>query len=312
MVSLPLSSRDETKHAIRSFMALFCRHYLMMHVFSDTSRLYDGSSRQPREEKRFFWPFKDMLNSRPDRTTHRSDTFRFFHKGLGKRVSDTSLSNLGRHIELTEQPRPVNGMKSLVEHARKILHQSPYYEQYMMASNPDTYLENAETFRRLLGLNYLNSKRTPEEFSETLYPIQGGKQQLEATLDRTLNPEENHFVDNENELDEAMTNLADNAAVLEPDITNDVLSDNKMFQDTDSQSPYDLIFASPDLDSEYPYRGEVDKTHNTAPDTENPQVSKRWWAARMLNRFRSPKSWTRRIMPIKHIDPALYFIGLGK
>lgn len=203
-------------------------------------------------------------------------------------------------------------MKTLVGNAREILHQSPYYEQYKLASNPNTLLKNTEAFRRLLGLNYRYNKRTPEEFSESLYPIQGGKQQLEATLDRTLNTDEDEFVENENEPDEANTNSADNDAVMKPDITNDVLNDNEMLPDINIESPYDLIFASPDLDSKYPYRGEIDSKHNTAADTGNIQVSKRWWAARMLNRFRSPKSWTRRITHVSHIDPALYFIGLGK
>lgn len=256
---------------------------------------------------------------RTELVKRRLDRFRFLHKGIGKRstaLTDLYFKTIASDKKHSSFHEKINALLQRVQHFRE---QRTYDKQYLFANSPDLLLENTKTFRILRGLNYLFDKRTPESFSENLYPIQAGKQQFEATLDKTLNRNVEHF--SNDIVDIAAHAQIDDHASHKPEQTSD--NQHETMQ-SEIDTPFDLSFASPDLGSKYhkadKYKPEIDEKHkNTGEDTREDteedtggERSKRWWAAKMLSRFRSPKSWNGRVTTARHVDPAIYFIGLGK
>ena len=151
-------------------------------------------------------------------------------------------------------------------------------------------------------MNGYMTKREPEMFSEDLYPLQAGKQKLEAYLDRALK-------------DNKMASVSQRQQHFKDDEIENLHTENTDLQQPgkDSFQPSDLIFSSPDIDlSRYEDTYSGVSTEDKG-DSKERNIDKRWWAAESLNRFRLPKSsrWIPRRTHSARIDPALYFIGLG-
>ena len=104
-----------------------------------------------------------------------TDRYRFFHVGLGKRgfndrvaSEDMALHDKNMDTWLSRHPTQVavsmSRLDKLIKNAMvKYFHEHGYDKQ-----------------------DLVTSKRAPEVFSESLYPLQSGKQALEAMLDKTL------------------------------------------------------------------------------------------------------------------------------
>lgn len=263
--------------------------------------------------KRFVWPYRYQEHQSagiPVPYKGGTDRLRFIHMGLGKResssYSETSNKLGGSGSEDNE--RMVKTLNILFKGLLKADHdEHPASNPSYLAARPEANLQHTILFRALQSLNDLQNKRAPEEFSEQLYPIQAGKQQLEVSLDKTLNTDDSLYSYSEETDDDQQ--LMPNDMAKDTDIGSDVRLKNVF--ETNTETPYDLIFASPDLDVVYTPDKVPPEIKNTVGQsaTNEKQRRKRWWAARLLSQFRAPKSWTRTD---SHIDPALYFLGLGK
>ncbi|WAR25097.1 hypothetical protein MAR_010801 [Mya arenaria] len=133
----------------------------------------------------------------------RIDRHRFFHFGLGKRA---------------DQERAL--IDGFVSAGNRIVRKSSLYKTLQMY--------NDET-----------NKRDPEMFSEELYPLQAGKQKLEAYLDSALK-------DSEETTDAIME------SAVQTEDTNEEIADQNNDNNNNvkqlDERPFDLTFASPDLD----------------------------------------------------------------
>ena len=226
-----------------------------------------------------------------------TDRYRFFHVGLGKRgfndrvaSEDMALHDKNMDTWLSGHPTQVavsmSRLDKLIKNAMvKYFHEHGYDKQ-----------------------DLVTSKRAPEVFSESLYPLQSGKQALEAMLDKTLH-------------------IGTDGA-LEHTIAGDV---GKQFENVDTESlPVNIIDVSDGsednlFDNSKPHvintssHLRVPQTNLVAKLIDNESESskltipdKRWWAATALKGFRAPKSYRFQSERRKQIDPVLYFIGLGK
>lgn len=249
----------------------------------------------------------------------RPDRFRFFHQGLGKRtVPIETAENVVRGGMYQTDKHLLQTMQKLVEKiAAENTNPNSYYIKGQVSANP--FLERTSTYKILRDLNNLyGNKRAPEVFSENLYPIQAGKQQLEVTLDRSLN---------DKQLDNFDYDIGDGESsdVDEYDADNQNDIPTESVESGITKTPYDLTFGSPDPGESDQYQiyanesdddANVSETDGVMEDKDssyiNDQRTKRWWAAEKFRRFRSAKSWKQYGSRGKHIDPALYFIGLGK
>lgn len=149
-------------------------------------------------------------------------------------------------------------------------------------------------------------KRSPEVFSESLYPLQSGKQQLEAMLDRTLDitNDGKEFVEESSEIGRDRNDFVENRDSSMSKHKQTTVKEIETTQTTPG------IHTSGYLDAE---KGPADVVNDSSAVDEYQRISKKWWAAEALKHFRSPKSsrpghFGRR----RHIDPVFYFIGLGK
>ncbi|KAL4226067.1 hypothetical protein ACF0H5_014055 [Mactra antiquata] len=275
----------------------------------------------PTIAKRFWWHIQTPQYD-PYKRGSRPDRFRFFHQGLGKRTSEKRTSeDISYNEPHLQKSGLLESIKKLIKDSVRdgINDQITYTAAQQVSANP--FLERTPTYRALKGVNTLyDNKRTPEVFSESLYPIQAGKQRLEVTIDRSLNDKGNKFdydmkVDDEATLDDYNT---DN-----PEVIGDIQEPSVEHKIT--KTPYDLIFGSPDLGDSKLYNtiendDDDDKELNdndiindaTESSDLNDERTKRWWAAEKFRKFRSANSWAQYGRRGKHIDPALYFIGLGK
>lgn len=241
-----------------------------------------------------------ISNVQPRPVKRKLDRFRFFYKGLGKR------STVGAYGDIDQMNNEGDESLILVEHllneANTLAKLVPNFQQYIFTKHPDYLSEKIKNLRKLMEKK--QTKRAPEMFSENLYPLQSGKQELEATLDQTLNSNEDDFNNNIEGLDHSSVN--DESESNTNEVTNEPHNEKMP-----TKSPFDIYFASPDLEmkNETHDKNKIEGIKDTA---KNEQRSKRWWAATMFSKFRSPKSSNRRVSKTFHADPAIYFIGLGR
>lgn len=149
-------------------------------------------------------------------------------------------------------------------------------------------------------------KRSPEVFSESLYPLQSGKQQLEAMLDRTLDitNDGKEIMEKSSEIGRDSNDFVENRESDMPKHKKTTVKEIETTQATPG------IHNSGYLDAEKEPAGAV---NDSSVDDVYQRISKKWWAAEALKHFRSPKSSRPRYFGRRrHIDPVFYFIGLGK
>ncbi|XP_045167029.2 uncharacterized protein LOC123530323 [Mercenaria mercenaria] len=245
------------------------------------------------------------LYAQPQITKRRLDRFRFFHKGLGKRSPGSAVVNTKIMAGNQDNSNIFADMRKVLDEASKFHIPRPYDQQYLFETNPNMFLKNTRAFRRLLGMNYLYNKRAPEIFSENLYPLQSGKQKLEATLDQTLDNNEESYdngIDYDDNGDDAVENIP-----IKPEMMDDITRDKMA-----TKTPFDLIFATPDVKTDTKLPNKLEIGDHEEANINDGQRSKRWWAANMFRKFRSPKSWNHGVKHAQHADPALYFVGLGR
>lgn len=221
-----------------------------------------------------------------------ADRYRFFHVGLGKRDHMSDSTTL--HDKDVEPVRPISvnpiQVPASTSRADPLIKAAIF--KHFHLDNPDID----------------EQKRSPEVFSESLYPLQSGKQALEAMLDKTLNfptygdadmfDDDIHF-DNTFAEEIGLSDIDDNP-----------LTAREQFLTSPSGS---ITSPSGDGANEQLTNTKSIDSSSDNESSELPTPVKRWWAARALKHFRSPKSSRLRTYgPRRQIDPVLYFIGLGR
>ncbi|XP_060584987.1 uncharacterized protein LOC132740942 [Ruditapes philippinarum] len=265
---------------------------------SDTNwqAVYNSFYRDPYEVDQLMSPDISQYN-RPQLAKRKIDRFRFFHRGIGKRSTELFLDDTKQTNDEIDDSNMIYKIQKMLTEGNDFGKGISSNQQYILARQPDFL------FKKIQQLRNLQIKRAPEFFSENLYPLQSGKQKLEATLDQTLNSDEDDFDNNNLNFDNSVDNVASNTEEL----SNEVPHKNMA-----TKSPFDISFASPDLDIDFEKQDKNNLEHIEQNVINKGQKSKRWWAANMFSKFRSPKSWNRRVTNAIHADPAIYFIGLGR
>jgi hypothetical protein len=235
--------------------------------------------------------------NRPQLAKRKIDRFRFFHRGIGKRSTELFLDDTKQTNNERDDSNMIDKIQEMLTEGNDFGKGIPSHQQYILARQPDFL------FKKIQQLRNLQIKRAPEFFSENLYPLQSGKQKLEATLDQTLNSDEDDFDNNNLNFEQSIDNEVSNT---------EELSNEEHHENTATKSPFDISFASPDLDIDFEKQDKNSMEHTEENVSNNGQKSKRWWAANMFSKFRSAKSWNRRVTNARHADPAIYFIGLGR
>lgn len=237
-----------------------------------------------------------------------ADKYRFFHVGLGKRTLETPPETSTQ--DLSPPGLPKTNIQELLKnfYEENVSYDDKFYEDNT-SSNDDNMFEDSVPLNedKLYDDNASSNedKRAPEVFSESLYPLQSGKQKLEAMLDRTLNSGTDGADD---ELRKRNNPSIDTRRRVESETR--LINRNHHSTGTDD-NPLDMTLVSPDIDLPLG----VNDTDTSVTGSRNINMiapAKRWWAARALKHFRSPKSSRMRLGPRRQIDPVLYFIGLGR
>lgn len=219
--------------------------------------------------KRFWmnglWPMYRQNYIRWQPVNKKLDQYRFMMKGLGKR-NDNIVSALEGQGESDENEQSISDLKDFI----------------LLTKAYDDILENSD-------------KRTPEIYSQKLYPIQGGTQRMEVEMDRKLD------------------------SLMDDDVTqnNDYVDDFIDLPDGDIDDVDEVIPATRDTGFKTTKNYLINKRNNPwLGDDDNfiNQKTKRWWAARRLQLYglKTPKSTRESRYGRGHMDPVLYLIGLGR
>ncbi|XP_052251383.1 uncharacterized protein LOC127858356 [Dreissena polymorpha] len=285
---------------------------ITMYMCMTITCFVDGQLRdiQTPKDRMFGHPINDI-----DKRTYKSsiggpDRFRFYYIGLGKRSGKDLTENQGfnpHDMAIYKFSKNNHDPISLFDVWKISKQNGP--------GLTNDHLLNTMIYRRMLSNAY--DKRDPELFTEDLYPIQSGKQLFETYIDSALDQMQ-RWAEETSQNGEILDKIS--AVEMAKQFSNDTndyliteslhIIDNEPPKSEIKTQSFDLTFSSPDMSSYLLHhtRDSIDKAEASGDTKE-----KKWWAADRLNEFRLPKSkWSPRAGKNKHVDPAFYFIGLGR
>ncbi|KAH3892822.1 hypothetical protein DPMN_016952 [Dreissena polymorpha] len=276
--------------------------YICMHVACSV----DGESNDiQRPEDQSF----NYARNGEDQQTYMSpiggpDRFKFYYIGLGKR-SGKNLSN-----DPVDNPgdATINKLVSISQSPGSLFDAGEISKQNGPGLTNDR-LNKTMFDRRMLSTGNTYDKRDPELFTEDLYPIQSGKQLFETYMDSALDQMQ-RWAEETSQNGEILDEIS--AVEMAKQFNNDTVNDEQPASEIKTQS-LDLSIASPDIyKSSNPLDNDgdsIDKAESKDDPKEEP-----WWAADKLYKFKEPKStkWSPRGMSQPHVNPALFFTGLGR
>ena len=249
-----------------------------------TQYKYDSDDRISMPNKRFWnrlWPMYRSHRITWTPVHKKLDQYRFLMKGLGKRGDEIPS------LQAVDQQRRTEDdvLKD------KTLSKGDENEQSIGTVKDFVMLTKAYA-------DILDSldKRTPEVYSQKLYPIQDGTQRMEVEMDRKLDSlMEDDAIQNSNE-------YADNVMNIHKQDLDDIGHLVSQGRDNGLQLSNGYIANDAMLPLQEVKRDEIN------------QKQKRWWAATRLKLFglKTPKSMRERHYRRARIDPVLYLIGLGR
>lgn len=225
-----------------------------------------------------YWPSYGRYRVPWQPLNKKLDQYRFMMKGLGKRSGRMpKVQNLDFPEDNQEYPTKLIVCKNCDQNDGSV-------------GSWKKYLISTKTYADIL--NSLN-KRTPEVYSQDLYPIQDGTQRMEVELDRKLDNlmEDDHSSDLMDTIINYDAQNLGNTETLTPGV-----------KDIDRKATVYIID-----DTKMPFN--EDEKRDAIQER-----SKKWWAARRLKLFglKTPKSVIGHQYRKQHIDPVLYLIGLGR
>ena len=192
---------------------------------------------------------------------------------------------------------------------------SIFRKRYLpLVYNTDIALDGDSGFQQYIMKKI---KREPEQFPSDMYSVQGGKQQLEADLDKEFTGEENKFPEKTNRFIGKEGPFAENEGDLHENELNALHEADGIHRDNDliGRDVGDIMISGADLPGvQFEKRSGEKQLGNSK--NRGMEMRKRWWAATSLYKLRIPKSNTNRShrtrTALPRFDPILYFIGLGK